>query len=149
MPTANPNAAHLAAYLSRGASQELAETLFAWNAMLEAKRIPVLVYCIYRSNEAQAILYAQGRTKPGPICTNARPGQSAHNRMAAGVPASRAFDAAPMIHGKPSWETTGEALQIWNEMGIAAKQLGLEWGRYYKKLGGDWSHFQLPDTPQN
>jgi peptidoglycan L-alanyl-D-glutamate endopeptidase CwlK len=146
MPTANPNAAHIAAYLTRGASQELAETLFAWDALLQAKRVPVLIYCIYRSNEAQAILYAQGRTKPGQICTYAKPGQSAHNITVDGHPASRAFDAAPMIAGRPSWETKGEALQIWNEMGIAAKKLGLEWGRNYKKLGGDWSHFQLPDT---
>lgn len=33
----------------------------------------------YRSVEQQDALYAQGRTKPGAIVTNARGGQSAHN----------------------------------------------------------------------
>jgi peptidoglycan L-alanyl-D-glutamate endopeptidase CwlK len=117
--------------------------MYQWHALLEAQQVPVLVYCVYRSPAAQAILYAQGRTKPGPIVTMAKPGQSAHNRQVAGQPASDAFDACPMIHNRPTWDTTGEALRIWNAMGVAAETLGLEWGRHYAALGGDWSHFQL------
>lgn len=37
------------------------------------------IYEGYRSKERQDFLYEQGRTKPGPIVTKARAGQSAHN----------------------------------------------------------------------
>ncbi len=33
----------------------------------------------YRAHEEQAKLYAQGRTTPGPIITNSKPGSSYHN----------------------------------------------------------------------
>jgi peptidoglycan L-alanyl-D-glutamate endopeptidase CwlK len=129
-------------FIARGASRELAALLAAWHAALERKEVPVLIYTIYRSPKAQAILYAQGRTTPGKIVTYAKPGQSAHNREEHGQPAADAFDACPLINGKPSWDTTGQALQIWNIMGGVAETLGLEWGRRYKRLGGDWAHFE-------
>lgn len=49
---------------------------------------PILT-CTHRSNEEQNDLYAQGRTKPGKIVTNAKAGQSPHNFLPA-----RAFDIA-------------------------------------------------------
>jgi peptidoglycan L-alanyl-D-glutamate endopeptidase CwlK len=131
-------------YIARGASPELALMMAAWHHLLEQEQAPVLVYTVFRSPAAQALLYAQGRTKPGHIVTNAKPGQSAHNRQVNGQPAADAFDACPLILNKPSWETTGEALHIWNVMGSLAEKVGLEWGRHYKSLGGDWAHFELP-----
>jgi peptidoglycan L-alanyl-D-glutamate endopeptidase CwlK len=130
-------------FIARGASRELAALLASWHAAMEAKEIPVLIYTIYRSPAAQALLYAQGRTKPGHIVTYAKPGQSAHNREENGHPAADAFDACPLINGKPCWDTEGQALQFWNIMGSAAETLGLEWGRHYKRLGGDWAHFEF------
>lgn len=129
--------------LDRGASRELAPLLLLWHAKMVEQEIPVLIYTVYRSPGAQAKLYAQGRTAAGPIVTYAKPGESAHNRQLAGRPASDAFDACPMIDGRPTWATTGPALLFWNVMGSAAETIGLEWGRHYHRLGGDWAHFEL------
>jgi peptidoglycan L-alanyl-D-glutamate endopeptidase CwlK len=136
----------LTSCLHAGASPELAPLLRAWAVELERLQVPVLVYTVYRSNEAQRILYAQGRTAPGRIVTNARPGQSAHNRTVGLLPASDAFDACPLIDGKPSWLTTGQALSFWDQMGAVAQQFGLMWGRHFVSLGGDWAHFEYHRT---
>lgn len=49
----------------------------------------------YRSEEEQNADYAQGRTTPGKIITNARYGESPHNCVdASGNPAAKAFDFA-------------------------------------------------------
>ena len=51
----------------------------AFLAACAREGIDILVTCTYRSDEEQARLYAQGRTKPGLKVTNAKPGQSMHN----------------------------------------------------------------------
>jgi len=50
-------------------------------AFQEAKEegLGLLVTCGLRTFPEQARLYAQGRTRPGRIVTNAKPGQSYHN----------------------------------------------------------------------
>lgn len=146
MHPTTPEEIRLYPYTNRGASLELARLLLEWEKLMQQKQVSVLIYCIYRSDAAQRVLYAQGRTTPGRICTNAKAGQSAHNRTTANRPASDAFDACPLIDNKPTWATKGKALLYWNEMGCAAETLGLQWGRHYKNLGGDWSHFQF-DRP--
>ena len=76
----------------------------------------------YRNNAHQEYLFAQGRTRPGAIITNARGGQSVHNYRLA-------FDIFQNIRGK-EWnnprffETAG---RLWREMGGV-------WG-------GDWIGF--------
>lgn len=139
----------LAPYVARGASRELAALMLQWETLLHAKGVPFLVYTVYRTPDEQARLYAQGRTAPGHIVTYAKPGQSAHNRQVEGQPAADAFDACPMVHGKPTWETSGEALLFWNVMGSCAESIGLEWGRHYSHLGGDWAHFELNRSNQH
>lgn len=57
--------------------------------------VPFLTYT-NRSNEEQNELYAQGRTKPGKIVTNAKAGQSPHNYNP-----SYAFDIAFLTKTKP------------------------------------------------
>jgi peptidoglycan L-alanyl-D-glutamate endopeptidase CwlK len=110
--------------------------------LAEAKRhdIDVLVTCTYRSNAEQAMLYAKGRTAPGPKVTNAKPGQSKHNfTLVDGTPASLAFDVVPLVNGKPEWKASHPS---WAKLGMIGKRLGLEWA-------GDWTrmrefpHFQL------
>jgi peptidoglycan L-alanyl-D-glutamate endopeptidase CwlK len=86
--------------------------------------IDILVYCTYRDEEAQAELYAQGRSKPGRIVTNARPGQSWHNHRCA-------FDFVPMIAGKPAWNDAA----LYDKCGAIAESVGLEWG-------GHWTRFR-------
>ena len=93
-------------------------------AKCKAEGIDILIYCTYRSPEEQDALYAQGRTKPGPIVTNARGGYSWHNHRCA-------FDFVPMVGGKPQWND--KALYL--KAGIIAESVGLEWaGRWTGKL---------------
>lgn len=89
-----------------------------------AAGLDVLIYCTLRSMEEQAQLYALGRTKPGKIVTNAKPGLSAHNF-------GLAFDGAPLIQGKIAWDDHAS----WQTYGRVAAQVGLEWA-------GNWTSFQ-------
>lgn len=94
--------------------------------------IDVLITCTYRSNEEQKQLYAQGRTAPGKIVTNALPGESKHNNMEGGGPASLAFDVVPLINGKPVWDASNP---VWKILGGLGKSVGLNWA-------GDWKRFK-------
>lgn len=97
--------------------------------------IDLLITSTYRSNEEQAALYAQGRTKPGAIVTNARPGDSYHNWRCA-------FDVVPLRNGKPVWNTTGPDGDLWRKIGEMGEAAGLEWaGRWTGKLR-EMAHFQ-------
>lgn len=97
----------------------------------------VLIYCTMRDDAEQATLYARGRTVPGAIVTNARPGESLHNPQKDGH--AWAFDAVPMLAGKPLWSDEG-ALVL---MGAAGERAGLEWaGRWRGKLR-ERVHFQI------
>lgn len=113
------------------------------------RQVDVLVVCTYRSDTEQDALYAQGRTTPGPRVTNAKAGQSAHNATLDGMPASRAFDAVPLLHGKPIWEDPRDKDSDWTNdygwrvMGEVAEEVGLDW---YGKPGSRFReapHFQL------
>lgn len=96
--------------------------------------IDILVTSTFRDAESQSALYAQGRTTPGKIVTNARGGQSWHNWRCA-------YDVVPLRNGKPVWGTTGEDLKLWKRVGEIGKACGLEWGGDWKQLR-DLPHFQ-------
>lgn len=86
--------------------------------------VDVLIYCTLRSPAEQEALYAQGRTKPGKIVTNARAGESYHNY-------GLAFDFVPMVGGKPAWDNR----DLYTKAGGIAESVGLEWaGRWTGKL---------------
>lgn len=86
--------------------------------------IDVLIYSTYRDAAAQNALYAQGRTKPGKIVTNAKAGQSYHNWRCA-------FDFVPVVDGKARWDDK----EAYKTCGIIGESLGLEWaGRWTGKL---------------
>lgn len=91
----------------------------------EAKGLQVLVTCTYRTNAEQDALFAQGRTTPGHIVTNARGGQSMHNFRCA-------LDIVPLVNGKPDWN--GEH-PSWHEIAAVFKAHGFSWGF-------DWPHFK-------
>ena len=101
----------------------------------DAEGIDLLVTCTFRSHAEQAALYAQGRTAPGKIVTNAMPGQSKHNHMEGSVPAALAFDVVPLRSGKPVWGTAGEDGKVWMRVGELGKAQGLAWA-------GDWRTFK-------
>lgn len=100
--------------------------------------IDLLVTCTLRSNEEQAALYAQGRTKPGKVVTNAKPGQSMHNH-------GLAIDVVPLRAGKPVWGTTGEDGKLWKRIGEIGEKVGLEWAGRWTTMR-EYPHFQHPQA---
>ncbi len=80
-----------------------------------------------RSIEKQDEYYAQGRTTPGKIITNARGGQSYHNY---GV----AFDIRPTVSDELKKE-------FYEKAGPMGEELGLEWGGRWTTII-DPPHFQ-------
>jgi peptidoglycan L-alanyl-D-glutamate endopeptidase CwlK len=79
-----------------------------------------------RTYAEQEALYAQGRTAPGVIVTNASAGYSNHNF---GI----AFDVG-IFHGDLYLDDS----PLYGRVGQVGRELGLEWG-------GDWKSF--PDEP--
>lgn len=80
----------------------------------------------WRSFEEQEKLYAQGRTTPGKIVTNARAGESWHNWGCA-------FDVADRIRGYDI---------DWERVGKIGERCGFEWGGRWAGFI-DRPHFQL------
>lgn len=102
--------------------------------------VDVLTTCTFRSHEEQERLYAQGRTAPGRIVTNARGGQSDHNHMEGGRPAALAFDVVPIVDGKPCWDANNEA---WAKIGAIGISIGLDWYGVPKAKFREFPHFCL------
>lgn len=96
----------------------------AFLAACNAAGIDVLITSTLRDSEAQASLYAQGRTKPGKIVTNAKAGQSWHNHACA-------LDFVPIVHGKAMWDDA----RTFERCGVIAESVGMEWaGRWTGKM---------------
>jgi len=130
----------------------------------EISNLSLLIYCTRRSMEEQARLYRKGRSldeikrkadelrdrweRPdladllmdvgpqyGVVVTHAGPGQSMHNY-------GLAFDAVPMLHGKPVWQITDRpSEEVWHLYGRIVNEAGLEWG-------GDWKHSDRPHAQE-
>lgn len=95
----------------------------------------------FRTFGEQDALYAQGRSKPGPIVTKAKGGQSYHNY-------GLAIDVVLLIdrdknniHETASWDTKpdydGDGKSDWMEIVAIFKRYGWEWG-------GDWKFYDAP-----
>lgn len=98
---------------------------------MESDGINILVTQGLRTREEQDALYAQGRTKPGPIVTNARGGQSQHNY-------GLAVDLCPD-------DLLQAGLQLdWNASHPAWKKLLATAPRFGLAEGDSWS---FKDTP--
>ena len=88
----------------------------------------------YRNPADQAADYARGRSAPGKVLTNAKPGQSLHNYYPA-----LAFDVAFKQGAALAWDVA-----LFSAFAAIAKSYGLAWG-------GDWRtfrdnpHFEPPD----
>lgn len=99
-----------------------------------SRGVPIVITHGLRTYAEQDALYAQGRTKPGVIVTNARGGYSNHNF-------GWAIDFALLLpDGRTvSWDTLRDgdkdSLPDWSEVVEEAKKLGFEWG-------GDWWTFK-------
>lgn len=117
---------------------ELRTKAYRMIALLKENNIDYLIYCTYRSNEEQNELYAKGRTTEGKIITYAKGGQSKHNFIVDGFPASKAWDGVPLINGKPLWDlyiSKNVIHPVWEKVGIIGHSLDLVWGM-------DWIKFK-------
>lgn len=114
----------------------VAQKCRAFIAKCEEEGIDILITCTLRTNEEQAALYAKGRTTPGPIVTNAKPGQSWHNHK-------QAFDFVPMRDGKPVWGTSGSDGVLWAKCGAIGESVGLEWAGRWKGKLKEMAHMQF------
>ena len=94
-------------------------------ALCKEHNIDLLVTSTYRDADSQNALYAQGRTAPGKIVTNAKAGDSWHNWRCA-------VDVVPLVNGKPDWDGSHP---VWAEIGRLGKEAGLEWA-------GEWHSFK-------
>ncbi len=97
----------------------------------EAVGIDVILTSTYRDHESQAALYAQGRTAPGRIITNAKPGQSYHQFRCA-------FDFAPIVNGKVPWDDVA----LFRRCGEIGEGVGLEWSGRWKRFA-ELAHLQF------
>lgn len=103
--------------------------------LCEKKGCPIGIGECFRTVQEQNRLYAQGRTKPGPVVTNA-PGSTYRSMHQWGI----AFD----IYRKDGKGAYNEADRYFQRVGAIGKSIGLEWGGDWKTIV-DQPHFQLPD----
>lgn len=114
-----------------------AAVLAGANALIQrtyAKGIPIVITQGLRTVAEQNALYAQGRSKPGSIVTNARGGFSYHNY-------GLSIDFALLLPDgqSVSWDMKRDGnrnyIADWQEVVQEAKGLGFQWG-------GDWTSFK-------
>ena len=86
----------------------------AWGLAMESEKINYIITCTRRTEKEQAALYAQGRTKPGPIVT-----WTMYSKHLTGD----AFDFVIMVNGKPDWAMHHK--ELWAKAIDIGKMLGL------------------------
>lgn len=109
--------------------------LAACEPICERHGISIEVISGLRSWAQQSALYAQGRTKPGPIVTKARAGSSWHNY-------GLAIDLGLFAGGKYLDSADPKrADRIYRELGALAASMGIEWAGNWKSFP-EGPHFQ-------
>lgn len=117
-----------------------AEQLRDFESRLTAAKLPFHLFMGLRTFEDQDELYAQGRTKPGKIVTNARAGDSLHNY---GLAVDYVLDGQIEKPGiQWSWDIRADLnadhRNDWLQMAEIAVSCGLEAGYFWKRF---------PDAP--
>lgn len=122
---------------------ELQTKLAQLIAKCEAQGITIGISECLRTVAEQDALYAQGRTKPGTIVTNAK-GSTYSSMHQWGV----AFDFYLKMDvdgdGKTSDDAYNNSTKLFNKVGAIGQSLGLEWGGAWTSIV-DLPHFQLPN----
>jgi peptidoglycan L-alanyl-D-glutamate endopeptidase CwlK len=129
--TLDPRSAAAIATLLPAAQRAARGLLAAANDGRLGPGMVVKVICGTRSYAEQTALYAQGRTTPGPIVTDAPAGYSNHNF---GI----AFDVGIFQHGEYLADSP-----LYAQVGALGRSQGLEWGGDFSSFR-DEPHFQLP-----
>lgn len=107
---------------------ELKTKLAMFQRACAAAKIDIIITQGYRSPAEQEALYAQGRTKPGPIVTQLRGIGKNPSKHCQG----KAFDICFLVNKKASY------VGPWAKVGEIGIKCGLTWG-------GSWTSF--PDRP--
>lgn len=119
---------------------DLATKVRAAAAVLEAAGTYLLVVSGLRTASQQDALYAQGRSAPGHVVTNARAGQSMHNY-------GLAVDVVPYLSGSGGGLNWSASTPQFQAMVAALKAQGLEWGGDWRGNLADYDHFQMSGLP--
>lgn len=123
-----------------GVHSEVAKKAIELVKLSHARGINILITQGLRTVAEQNALYAQGRTAPGAIVTNARGGQSIHNY-------GLAFDFAvyskdgTKIEWSTSIDTSSDGYKDYLQVGAIGKSLGLKWGGDFNSIV-DYPHFE-------
>ncbi len=108
----------------------------------EANGIAIRVTQGVRTWGAQDALYAQGRTLPGKIVTNAPGGHSMHNF-------GLAVDIVPGMDGFPAFTPDWDAMDVrWKNVLSLAKTCGLAEGAEWRTFP-DRPHLYMEECPAN
>ncbi len=121
-----------------GVHPQLLEKVGRVLAAMDALGFPMMVTDGLRTVEQQRVLYAQGRTAPGPVVTNCDGATKRSNHQAHIDKFGHAVDCCFVIDGKPSWD----AQLPWKAYGAAAEAHGLTWGGSWTRLA-DLPHVEL------
>lgn len=119
----------------------LADKIRAGAATLAANGTFLLVVSGLRTAAQQNALYAQGRTAPGHVVTNAKAGQSMHNY-------GLAVDIVPYISGQAGDVNWRPDTPQFKAMVTALKAQGLVWGGDWTSIK-DYDHFQMSGLPNS
>lgn len=122
--------------LNKKALAKLEPFVTAAEEAMAKHAVTVEVISGLRSWDAQAALYAQGRTKPGPIVTKARPGSSWHNYGLA-IDLGLFKDGIYLDDKQPIL-----ADKLYAELGKIAAAMGIEWAGTWKSFS-EGPHFQV------
>lgn len=122
---------------------ELQEKITELKKLCKKNGITIGISECLRTVAEQDALYAQGRTKKGPIVTNAK-GSSYSSMHQWGV----AFDFYLIMDvdgdGSTSDDAFNNATHLFDKVGKLGVSIGLEWGGNWKSIC-DTPHFQLPN----
>jgi peptidoglycan L-alanyl-D-glutamate endopeptidase CwlK len=102
---------------------------------LAAEGIDIRVTQSLRTIAEQEALYAEGRTAPGNVVTDAQGGTSWHNF-------GLAVDVAPLTPQGVDWNTSHP---VWQRIVAVGTGLGMVAGAIWRTFP-DWPHFQLTGT---
>lgn len=108
-----------------------------WLEQCEKQKIFIKIGETLRTVQEQDDLYAQGRTRPGPIVTNAA-GRSYSSQHQWGIALDFYLDMDINGNGKKADDAFNDSTNMFEKAAAIAKTLGLAWG-------GDWS--SLTDKP--
>lgn len=121
-----------------GVHPDLVARLTRVLASMEALGFPMRVTDGVRTAAEQQVLYAKGRTTPGPIVTYADGVRKTSNHQPQADGFGHAVDCTFLQDGKPSWD----ARLPWPCYGEALKAVGLRWGGSFANLH-DLPHAEL------